>query len=139
LLAGAKAGTHPETLLIDDEASCFYHPNKKAAVPCEHCGRFLCLLCEVKIGTRVLCPGCIASGEDKKKFTALETSRTRYDTLALHLAIFPAVITPLISLYLAVRYWSKPVSVIPHTRARWVFAILIALAQTSIWTMVFFT
>src|SRR4029453_12242931 len=34
-----------EAVLTDEEASCFFHPEKKAVVPCQACGRFLCLLC----------------------------------------------------------------------------------------------
>jgi len=26
----------------DTEAACFYHPQKKAVIPCDSCGRFLC-------------------------------------------------------------------------------------------------
>src|SRR5678815_2855123 len=38
-------GRAGETIIEESDASCFYHPQKKAVVPCEGCGRFLCALC----------------------------------------------------------------------------------------------
>ena len=35
-------GSAGEALLADTEASCFYHPQKRASVVCSECGRFLC-------------------------------------------------------------------------------------------------
>ena len=46
--------TVADALLSEGESSCFYHPNKRAVVPCDQCGRFLCTLCRVDFGQRVL-------------------------------------------------------------------------------------
>src|SRR5262245_40567708 len=54
-----------QALLVDTDASCFYHPQKKAEVTCDYCGRFLCALCEVELDGRKLCPPCIESGKTK--------------------------------------------------------------------------
>ena len=32
---------------LDGEASCYFHAHKRAAVPCDGCGRFLCSLCDL--------------------------------------------------------------------------------------------
>ena len=32
------SGRPGETLVLDNESSCFYHPQKKAVVPCDMCG-----------------------------------------------------------------------------------------------------
>ena len=35
-------GSAGEALLADTEASCFYHPQKRASVVCSECGRVFC-------------------------------------------------------------------------------------------------
>ena len=45
-----------EAIQAPGEASCFYHPEKKAAVVCDACGRFLCSLCEVDFDGRTFAP-----------------------------------------------------------------------------------
>ena len=123
LLSGPALGKSGEILLNENEASCFYHPGKKAVVPCDQCGRFLCALCDVQMGAQHLCPGCIDPGDGRTKFTNLDTRRALYDSLAL---------------YLAIRYWSVPTSLFRKTRAVWVFAVAIALVQIAFWSWVFF-
>lgn len=137
--AQATAG---EALLVEGESSCFYHPQKRAAVACENCGRFLCALCEVEFAGRRLCPACIESGKSKKKIKNLETQRFLYDDLALALTIlpiilgfFPTIVTAPIALFISIRHWNSPTSVLPRTRIRFVLAILIALAEIAGWTL----
>ena len=57
--------TTGEALTQEQDASCFYHPAKKAAVVCEGCGVFLCALCDVVFQDRHLCPKCIEKGKGK--------------------------------------------------------------------------
>src|SRR5690242_2965864 len=78
-----------EVLLIDGEASCFYHANKKAVVACEGCGRFLCALCDVELNDKHLCPQCLEAGRTKGKIKDLQNHRMLYDDLALTLSILP--------------------------------------------------
>lgn len=137
-----------ELLLDDDEASCFYHPQKKAAVACEGCGRFLCPLCEVEFSGRHLCPVCIESGKSKKKIRDLETERVMYDDIALSLVVIPAVFffliyltlfTAPVALYYVIRYWNAPRSVVPRTRLRFVFALGFSLAEILGWVALAFS
>lgn len=124
----------------DDEASCFYHPRKQAAVPCDGCGRFLCSLCDVQMGGRHLCPQCIelaASG--RAGINSFDNRRVLYDRLALLLAVVPAVVTPLVSLYLAARYWTAPLSVVHRTRLRWYLALIFSVVQLTFWCWTFFS
>src|SRR5437899_2390725 len=67
LLKGPAAAQAGETLLVDGDVSCFYHPRKKAAAVCEYCGRFLCALCDVVLHDNHLCPACIESGAKKDR------------------------------------------------------------------------
>src|SRR5688500_6830337 len=62
LLAPPRVGEIAEALQIEGESSCFYHPAKKAVVPCDGCGRFLCALCEIDLGGQKLCSSCIETG-----------------------------------------------------------------------------
>lgn len=130
--AKVEAGT-----IAEGEASCYEHPNKRAAALCSHCGRFVCGLCEVEIGGSVWCPECLGTdGGSCPKLAALETHRTLYDSIALTLATWPMLIllymgflTAPATLYVAIRYWKAPSSIIPRNKWRFAVAILIALAQ----------
>ena len=124
-----------ERLLVADQASCFYHPNKKAAIPCDNCGRFLCALCDVDFGGSHLCPACIEGRGDGESPGEMDTSRVLYDKLALFLAIIPTFFTQLLAIFLAIRHWSSPIS-IPRRgplRWRWILAVVIALLE--IWLL----
>ncbi|HMK49585.1 MAG TPA: hypothetical protein VK435_06000 [Thermodesulfovibrionales bacterium] len=131
-----------ETLQAN-EPGCFFHPQKKAVVPCALCGRFLCALCDVEFGGRHVCPLCLAAGKKKKKIRDLETQRVLYDDIALALAIIPiiliwgTIITAPMSLYVAIRHWKSPSSIIPRTKLRFVLAILLSGAQTTGWLFLF--
>lgn len=133
-------GSSAEQTQVEGEASCFYHPAKKAVVPCAGCGRFLCSVCDVEFAGEHLCPACLESGRRKGKLQRLETERTLYDTLALVVAVVPMVfmwpitcISAPIVVYLCIRYWKAPSSIIPRTKWRFVVALLIALLQIGGW------
>ncbi len=123
----------------EGEATCYDHPSKRAVAHCEQCGRFVCSLCAVDFRGGVWCPQCIASGVEKKRTVELEQSRTLYDSLALVIAIAPVIFWPFTiisgpaSLYVALRYWRRPLSLIRRNRWRMVLAIVIGLAQTGGW------
>ena len=127
-------------VLGEGEASCFYHPARRATVPCSACGRFLCALCDVKLGGRNLCPGCVETGRTKGRLTELEPSRTLWDTSALMLAAVPLVLCYPVSLLTApaaiavsVIGWKKPSSVIPRGRWRLWLALILSSLQIIGW------
>ena len=129
-----------DQVLSEGEASCFYHPAKRAAVPCGACGRFLCALCDVKLGDRHLCPGCVETGRAKGKITELEPARTLWDTTALMLAAVPLVLCYPISILtapaavvVAIVGRKKPSSVIPRGRWRLWLALVLAVLQILGW------
>lgn len=134
-----------EALAADGEAGCFYHPRKKAATFCAACGRFLCTLCQTELGGTCLCPSCFEKGRLSEEIELLVTHRNLYDRVAIALAglpllFFPAtVVTAPIALFIALRYWKKPGSILPRTKTRFVLAILLASAQIAGWlAMLFF-
>lgn len=139
--AGGAAG---ETILLEDEAGCYYHPRKKAVVACEACGRFLCALCDVEFNDEHLCPSCLESGKKKRKIKNLENHRILYDNAALSLAVLPllfffaTILTAPIVIFIVIRYWKAPGSVIPRTRFRFILAFVIALLQIAGWSLFFY-
>lgn len=128
LAAAAEAG-----------AACFFHPEKAAAVTCERCGRFLCALCDIDLRGEHVCSSCISSGQKKGRFQSLDNERKRYDRTALLLALSPIVFGPLsvltapAALYLVIRYWKAPPSLVESTRPRLVVAGVLAGLQVVAW------
>ena len=129
--AVVEAGT-----LAEGEASCYEHASKRAVALCSHCGRFLCGLCEVEVGGGIWCPECLGTGGSRPKLAVLETSRPLYDSNALALATWPlfiffyvSIFTAPVALYVAIRHWNAPSSLVPRRKWRQITAILIALAE----------
>ena len=134
-----------QSLIVESEASCFYHDKKKAVVPCESCGRFLCALCDVELSGQHLCPACLQVGKKKGRLRNLENHRTLYDSIALGLAVLPAmmlwpsIITAPMAIFVTGRYWRAPSSILPRTKVRFILAVLLAVPQIVGWGVVFFT
>jgi len=134
-----EPGAAPESIVVEGDAGCFYHPSKRAVLVCDACGRFLCSLCEVELGGRRLCAGCVEGQRQRGGLDVLETERTLYDRIALSLAVYPLLIfyftlvTAPAAIYVALRYWRAPGSLVGGTKARFVAAIVISLAQITGW------
>jgi hypothetical protein len=133
-------GRDGEAVVLETEASCFYHPQKKAVLPCEGCGRFLCALCDCELHGQHFCPTCLETGKKKGKIKRLQNERVLYDELALALTIwgvvillYPSLITAPVALYMSFRYWNSPLSVVRRTRWRFVVAIIFATLQIVGW------
>ncbi len=131
-----------ELLQAENEASCFYHPKKKAVVPCSVCGRFLCALCDVELDGCSMCLTCVEAGKNQRKIKSLENKRTLYDNRALSIAVvpmlfvYPTIITAPIALFMALWYWKEPSSIIPRTKIRFIIAIILSLCQIAGWLLV---
>ena len=128
-------GATGERIQIQGQAECYYHPGKKAVAPCAGCGRLLCALCEVSMDGRSLCMECLQAGRSRGNIESIEHKRILYDNLALPLAVWPLLffiiipITAPAAIYVALRYWRAPGSLLPRTRIRFIVAILIAVMQ----------
>ena len=140
-------GAAAEALGSAEDASCFYHPRKKAVVPCADCGRFLCALCDLEIDRRHVCPACAASGGPGGGLAAgkLEGARVLHDNIALSLSVLPLLIYPVtlltspIALFLVVRYWNEPKEhPLGRTCVRLVLAALIASSTLVGWSCLFY-
>ena len=138
LIRGIAPGKSGEAVK-GDEASCFYHPGKKAEIACDYCGRFLCSLCDLELGGKHLCPTCLETGRNKGRITNLERHRTLYDSAALQLALFPllifwlTIVTAPVALFLAIRRWNAPPSIVRRGKGRFVAAIILSTLQILGW------
>jgi hypothetical protein len=47
---------------LSDQATCFFHPDKVLQACCRRCGRFVCALCDLQLGTDHVCPTCFERG-----------------------------------------------------------------------------
>jgi len=136
-------GRAGEKLVIDEQSSCFYHPAKKATIACEHCGRFLCSLCDIDMSGRHLCSGCLESSADNNKVVPLINSTMCHDDIALTLAVAPLFVLPaaIVTAPVAIGYslwsWRKPRALVNRGRWRLVAAILVALFEIGFWATVF--
>jgi len=141
----AETGLSGEAVTASTEASCFYHPKKRAVSHCELCGRFLCALCDLEINAQHLCPACLEIGQKKKKLTNLENHRILYDKIALVLSIIPftlifwfvSIITAPVTIFVVIRYWKAPSGLMYSNKIRFVLAFVFAIIQIAGWTMFF--
>lgn len=136
--------TPATAVMVEGEASCFYHPEKKAAIVCDGCGRFLCALCDLDLDGQHLCPTCLQTGQQKGKLEKLQNSRTRHDKIALSIALAPLIIfwftliTAPIALFYAIRHWKTPGSIAPSwRRGNLIAAIVLSLIQIVGWATFF--
>jgi hypothetical protein len=136
----AEASTAVSAAAEEGEAACFDHPAKQAIAHCSQCGRFLCALCSVEFRDAVWCPSCLESASTKRKIIHLETHRTLYDSIALALAIlpviagfWPSIVGAPAALYVAIRYWRAPGSIVRRTKIRYVAAAVLACVEMAAW------
>lgn len=119
-----------EAVMVPGESACFYHEAKRAVVVCDGCGRFLCALCDCLLNGRHYCPPCLEAGEKKRVIATLEKSRPLYARQALILAILPLFISGLAAIFLAIRHWRTPGSLVQPRRWHMPVALALASLQT---------
>ena len=128
-----------ESLQRQNEASCFYHPDKRAEVLCSECGRFLCTLCDIPVAGRRLCPVCFDRARHREQMPELVSNRVLWDSIALSLTILPLLFFPLtiftapLAIYMSIRYWKAPSSLLPRTKIRFIAAIAFSGLQVAGW------
>jgi len=87
----------------------------------------------------VWCPACFTAGEYAAKTGEPENCRTLYDSTALMVAVVPLLLWPFtaisapIALFVALRYWNRPLSLVRRWRWRSVLAALVALCEIAGW------
>lgn len=91
------------------------------------------------MGGATWCPVCLHSPHLAGAGQALEKGRTNYDSIALALAtwpmavfVYPSFLTAPVVIYIVLRYWRKPLRLIPRNRWRFVVALVISLVQIAL-------
>ena len=131
----AAAGAAAELIIAAGEAACFYHAEKRAVVPCDGCGRFLCALCDVKLGDNHFCPACLEARREPARLGPVERGRMRYDQVVWSLLVlplplcFPAPFTATAALIVAIWKWGAPPSLVANTRGRLMAGMVVALLE----------
>ena len=129
--------------LNEEQAGCYFHPHKIAAVPCDGCGLFLCLLCDTEIGGRHICPRCLETEIAGQSESQLVTHRPLYEQMVFALSIYPLIFpfitlfTAPAALFVAVRYWKAPRSLVSKSRWRTIVAIIMSVVQILGWILIF--
>ncbi|HEX4999555.1 MAG TPA: hypothetical protein VFY29_15110 [Terriglobia bacterium] len=143
LFRRSSPGQSGEAVLVEGESTCFFHPQKRAVLSCQSCGRFLCALCDCAISESHFCPLCLEQGKATGRIKALDDRRTLYDSIALSVAVLPVAlfffatfVTAPIALFIAIRYWKAPLSLARRSRIRFVFAIAFASAELVAWIVI---
>lgn len=128
--------------VLAGESTCYFHPNRVVAVACARCGRFLCQLCRIAWDGEDLCPACLEASRGTETGN-LTPACYRYDSLALVVSTLPMVtvfftiFTAPLALGIALFTFRKRCSVAPRSKAQFVAAIVISLAQIAGWTVFF--
>jgi hypothetical protein len=132
LLAPRETKGVGELIVDDKEASCFYHPGKKAEAHCSYCGRFLCALCDVDFDGKHLCSACIQAGRTKGTIEEFRVAGKAHWLIGLHCAVagllFPylgAFFVPA-AFYYAIHYRKHPGSPVPPERSWFVWTMVLA-------------
>ncbi len=138
-LLKVEVGKKGQDVVVDGESGCFYHPNKKAVVACDGCGRFLCDLCSIDWSGRRLCPSCVSGGVGSGKIEETAAKHYYYDSIALFIALISmffwivSFLTAPVVIYICIRYWKKQDSFVGRTKIRFVAAMAIALLTLALW------
>lgn len=128
---------------LSDESVCLKHPGKRATLACESCGRFMCELCSIPLSGKNVCVECVDKGPAKNELAAVQAPLLRYDQITLLLGllciflyIMSIILAPIV-IFVAIRNWRRPFSILPRSRWRFVAGALIALLALSLWGLMF--
>jgi hypothetical protein len=144
LVTGPQRLTPNDLTLAEGAASCFHHASKRAHASCMKCGKFLCALCSLEIGDQVWCSQCLSGGAGKGA-SPLEERRVLWDSIALGLAVGTTVVlflfyfwifTAPAAIFIALKYWNRPTSLLPRTKIRFVLAIMLGFVQIAAWLVI---
>lgn len=125
--------------LVDGSAACFFHDEKPAQSACDGCGRFVCALCDIPVGHQHLCPECLQARNRGAGAQTLANRRVTWDRAALMIAVLPilmwifTIVTAPLVLFLVVRFWRAPNSLVSNPYPRFIIAAVLAVAQLVGW------
>jgi hypothetical protein len=136
-LSFQRPGAIPKAVVVAEHATCFHHPENQAESLCEGCGRFLCSVCAISYGGRLLCAACIKAGTTTDPGSI--RTRTLYPGIAMAVAVLPLLIWPVtllsapVALCVVYSGWRKPQSLVQPGRTKLIIAAIIALVEIGAW------
>jgi len=145
LLRQANQGKPGERVVAESEAGCFFHPQKKAVLSCENCGRFVCALCDMEMEGTHLCPACLESGARKGRIKSLQNEQMRYDKLAFALVFYPVallvffwftIFTAPAAIFIVIRFWNAPMGLMQKGRGYLWAALIIGIIEIMAWIVI---
>ena len=105
----------------EGEASCFFHPENRAARACDRCGRFVCSVCEITVGASHLCPHCLSVGITDPAKAEFIPWRFLWADGALFIGVLPLIfgifmwpmlpLSALTAVVFAIMAWRRPGSI----------------------------
>lgn len=148
----------PDNPPAPGEATCFYNPGRRATKCCDHCGVFISDAWAAQWGSQTVCLKCLEELRSKNSDTRFEAKRILWDNIALSFSIGPwilsvALIMTLIfywasfliimltfltapaAIFIALRYWNAPRSLVPRGRGRLVWATSLGVLQIMGWVL----
>jgi len=127
-------------VFVSGKAACYNHESKEAVTACDHCGRFLCSLCELPLEGKTYCPVCMEKLDRDGNIQTFKHHETRHDSIAVALALLPLLLWPFtiitgpLTIVYIWKYWSTPrTSILPRWRWRFYVAGVMALIQCVGW------
>jgi len=121
-----------------EEAACFVHTDRRAEAACDSCGRFMCALCEVRVGEQRICVACLEGGRRAGRLAQVERSRTLFARIAVRVAVFGIFLGPfgpfagLSAIVLAIVGLTRPPSL---TGRRYLGSAVLAFALGAVLTV----
>lgn len=101
-----------------EQSTCFFHPDKAFHACCQRCGRFVCALCDLQLGSEHVCPTCFERGRAETTPDGGKAEWRRrdvlYDSIALLIGWAWIIVWPLIvaaipaAIVLHVKYRKAP-------------------------------
>jgi hypothetical protein len=137
-----------EILLAQEhEAVCYFHSRYRAKNPCDNCGRFLCEICAINVGSRQLCAECLSLMRKQRNETGLVQYAALFDNVSLFLVTAPVItiffwfltiLSAPVSIFLSFYYWPRQWNLLPRSRIRFVLAILFSLILIGFWVFLIY-
>ncbi len=111
----------------------FITPKRKPSGPATAADDFFARFAIANCWVNTSVPPALRRVNPSEKIQNLDHQRMRYDSIALSLAVLPMLIyyltfiTAPMALFVAIRYWNAPPSLVGQNRVRYIAAILVAL------------
>ncbi len=116
------------TITEEDDANCYKHQKNLAVKACDHCGAYICSLCDIEIHGEHICPDCF---NNQQKSQSNSKSNFMHAQLAFILSIAQVFIWYLIPIFsigiiiYSIIFWKKDKN--PYGKSSKIFFILAIL------------